>query len=386
MSALFLATAYLRFHWGRSLVVIVSAALILLVPAATHLLLGSAERALTARAEATPLLLASRGSALDATMAALYFTADRPEPLPMREVDAIRDGGLAVPIPLHTAFEARGRRIVGTTLDYFELRGLDIAEGRGLALLGEAVVGADAAAALALGPGDTLVSTPNTLFDLDGAYPLEMPIVGVLARRGTPDDEAVFVDLKTAWVIAGLGHGHADPRTGEDAGAPPATAYRRITPETIESFHFHGDRGAYPVTAAIVAPRDARAATILQGRYLDPDGGAQLIRPDRVAQSLVERVLRIRPVLDAVTAIVAAAATAAIALALHLSYRLRAPEVATAVRLGASRGSVLRLLAVETALLLGCAAILAGAATLALGRHAEAATAWLLALGPSSTI
>jgi 3-oxoacyl-[acyl-carrier-protein] synthase-3 len=62
-------------------------------------------------------------------MAALYFTGDRPEPMPMREVDRVWDSGLGVPIPLVTAFDTGGRRIVGTTLDYFEFRGLGIAEG-----------------------------------------------------------------------------------------------------------------------------------------------------------------------------------------------------------------------------------------------------------------
>ena len=37
-----------------------------------------------------------------------------------------------------------------------------------------------------------------------------MKVVGVLSPVATPDDEAVFVDVKTAWVIAGLAHGHDD--------------------------------------------------------------------------------------------------------------------------------------------------------------------------------
>lgn len=385
MNALVLALAYLRFHWARSLVLVLAAALILFVPVATRLLLDTAERALAARAEATPLLLGRQGSALDLTMAALYFTDDRPEPMPMREVDRVWDSGLGVPIPLMTAFEAGGRRIVGTTLDYFDLRGLEIARGRALGLLGEAVVGAEAAAALGVEVGDTLVSTPQTLFDLDGVYPLEMEVVGILGRSFTPDDEAVFVDLRTTWVIAGLGHGHED--VAEEAAVGPAVARpdivaaRRITPETLDSFHFHGDMGDYPVTAAIVVPDDARAATILQGRYLDPDGPARLLRPDTVVAGLSGRIFRIRAVLDAVTAIVAAAALAALGLALFLSYRLRAGEIDTAVRIGARRGVALRLFGAEALLILCRAAALAASASLAVKQEAEAWVGWLLALG-----
>jgi hypothetical protein len=43
-----------------------------------------------------------------------------------------------------------------------------------------------------------------------GAFPLKMPVVGMLEPTGAADDEAIFVDLKTMWVIAGLAHGHQD--------------------------------------------------------------------------------------------------------------------------------------------------------------------------------
>ena len=71
MNALYLAYAYLRYHWARSLVMVLVAALILFVPVATQILLSTSERTLTARADATPLILGAKGSALDLTMAAL---------------------------------------------------------------------------------------------------------------------------------------------------------------------------------------------------------------------------------------------------------------------------------------------------------------------------
>ena len=146
MNAIYLAYAYLRYHWARSLVLVLVAALILFVPIATQILLSTSERALVARGEATPLLLGCRGSQLDLTMSALYFSDERPDPIPMREVEQIWDSDLALPIPLHTAFSSSGYRIVGTSLDYFDFRDLRLAEGRGLTFLGEAVIGADVAA------------------------------------------------------------------------------------------------------------------------------------------------------------------------------------------------------------------------------------------------
>lgn len=388
MNAAFLAFAYLRYHRVRSLILVLVLALILAVPFATRILLAKSEASLTARAEATPLLLGRRGSALDLTMAALYFSDERPDALPMGEVEIIWDSGLATPIPLNTAFETNGFRIVGTSLDYFDFRGLMVAEGRGLAILGEAVIGATVARALDLSVGDTLVSAPQNLFDLDGVYPLEMPIVGVLGPANTPDDGAVFVDIKTTWVISGIGHGHEDVVGAVDVtdGADVTAAagivqYQRITPENIDSFHFHGDTDDFPVSAAIVVPPDARSATILQGRYLDPDGTSQLVQPARVVQGLVDRIFRIRAVLDAVTGIIAVAALAAFGLAIFLSFRLRAREIETAVKLGARRGMVLQLLAAETVMILCTSSAIAVAAALVVRRNADAWVGWMLSLG-----
>ncbi|MEZ4472556.1 MAG: hypothetical protein R3F60_17540 [bacterium] len=36
-------------------------------------------------------------------------------------------------------------------------------------------------------------------------------MVGTFEPNGTPDDDGVFVDVKTTWVIAGISHGHAPP-------------------------------------------------------------------------------------------------------------------------------------------------------------------------------
>ena len=388
MNALYLAFAYLRYHWARSLVLVLVAALIMFVPVATQTLLSTSERALVARGEATPLLLGSRGSQLDLTMAALYFSEERPDPVPMREVEAVWDSGLGIPIPVHTAFSSGGFRIVGTTLDYFDFRELTPADGRGLSLLGDAIIGADVAAALGKSVGDTLVSSPENLFDLDGVYPLEMPIVGVLAPTNTPDDQAIFVDIKTAWVIQGIGHGHenvvtaADIAAGSDALANAAVVqYQRITPDNIESFHFHGSQDDFPTSAVIVVPNNTRAGTILKGRYLDTETPSQLIEPASVIQGLVDRIFRIKSLLDVVTAIIAVAAFAAIGLAIFLSYRLRAKEIATAKKLGAERGMILRLVAAEIVTLLSISAVIATVGAGIVSHNAESWVTWLLALG-----
>ena len=47
--------------------------------------------------------------------------------------------------------------------------------------------------------------------------------------------------------------------------------YNEITAENIDSFHFHGDRSDYPVTAVIAIPPDRKSSSLLQGRYQSDD-------------------------------------------------------------------------------------------------------------------
>ena len=384
MNALYLALSYLRFHALRSAILVLVAALIMAVPLVSQTLLDGARGTLTDRAEATPLVLGSRGSQLDLVMNTLYFSDDSGGAITMAATEEIWDAALGIPIPISTAFETNDARIVGTTLDYFDFRGLEIAEGRQLALLGEALIGAEVAERLGLGEGDTIVSSPQSLFDLDGVYPLELNIVGVLAQTGTADDEAVFVDIATTWVIAGIGHGHEgvfapDADTTDVVANAAIVEFNRITEDNIDNFHFHGDPDTYPVTGVIVVPDDDRAGTILRGRYLDGANPLQIVVPSDVVGRLVERIFRIKSLLDAVTIIVGVAALAAIGLALFLSYRLRAREMLTAFKIGARRSMVLQLLLSETAIILAVAGLISYAIVIAVQSQGATIITWLLA-------
>lgn len=386
MNALYLAFAYLRWNWGRSLILILVGAMILAVPLISQILLRGSQESLTRRAESTPQVIGSRGSQLDLVMNAVYFSEDRATPITMAASEAIWDSGLGMPIPLHTAFETNGARIVGTTLDYFEFRELKVQQGRMFAVLGEALMGAALAERLGLGPGDTVVSSPENLFDLDGVYPLELKITGVLATTGTPDDHVLFTDIKTSWVIAGIGHGHDDVIAPDDATKANVTAnaalmqFNRITNDNIDSFHFHGSPDSYPVSAVIVAPHDIRSATILRGRYLDADNPLQLVLPEAIVSDLVDRIFRIATLLDGVTLIIGMAAAAAMGLSLFLSWRLRATEMTTAWRLGAGRGMVAALAGAEILIILSAAVCLSALVVLAVRTSSDSLVTWLLAL------
>lgn len=383
MDSLYIAWKYLNFSKARTATLVACVTLIAVLPLALQLLLAETERQLLSRAASTPLLLGAPGSALDLVMNGLYFDDEVPELISMAAVTTLADSGLASPIPLYVRFKARRFPIVGTTLDYFDFRGLALATGRPLALLGECVVGAEVAERLDLKAGDSLLSSPETVFDLAGVYPLNMKVAGVLARAHTPDDLAVFVDIKTAWVVEGLVHGHQDLRRVEDAGViieqtsdnlianAKLVEYTEITPGNIESFHFHGAPGDYPLSAVITVPNDAKSATILRGRYLDGDSDYQLVVPETVIDGLLANIFRIKHMLDAVIVVVAVATVLALLLVFALSIRLRQREIQTLFRLGGSRLTIARLLAAEIAIIALISAVLCAMAMLLVSHYSD---------------
>ncbi len=383
MDSLYIAWKYLNFSKARTATLVACVTLIAVLPLALQLLLAESERQLLSRAASTPLLLGAPGSALDLVMNGLYFDDEVPELISMAAVDALADSGLASPIPLYVRFKARRFPIVGTTLDYFDFRGLTVAAGRPLALLGECVVGAEVAERLGLKAGDSLLSSPETVFDLAGVYPLNMKVAGVLARAHTPDDLAVFVDIKTAWVVEGLVHGHQDLSRVEDAGViieqtsdnvianAKLVEYTEINPGNIESFHFHGTPGDYPLSAVITVPNDAKSATILRGRHLDGDSDYQLVVPKTVIDGLLANIFRIKHMLDAVILVVAVATVLALVLVFALSIRLRQREIQTVFRLGGSRLTIARLLAAEIAIIALISAALCAMALLLVGHYSD---------------
>lgn len=359
LDSFYLAWKYIVYHRIKTAVLIACVTLIAFLPFALQLLLNESERQLMSRAVSTPQVVGAKGSALDLVMNTLYFGDEHPEAINMKAVERIWESELALPIPLHTRFKARGYPIVGTTIDYFDFRDLDIASGRHLAVLGECVIGARVAMQLKLEPGDSLVSSPESLFDLAGVYPLKMKVVGVLAKAHTSDDLAVFVDLKTAWVIQGLGHGHQDvtqltdptlvlKRTESNVAATAKLYhYTEIDEENLDSFHFHGNTDVYPINAIIAVPNDEKSGTILQGRYLAKEETQQILRPAEVIDGLLQNIFRIKNVLDAVVSVVAMATIMAIVLVFALSLRLRQREIETIFKIGCSRLTIVKLLAAE---------------------------------------
>jgi len=367
---LFLAWQYLKYHRVKTVFLLFAISLTFFIPMALNQLSQKGSEKLRARAVSTPLLLGNKGSATELCLGSLYFREPNIEPIPYSSLEDLRQQGLARAIPLQLEYRVKQQPIVGTTQDYFSFRKLSFEQGRPMAILGECVLGAKAAQALNAEVGSSVISTPAGAFDVAGSFPLKMKVVGILNPNQTPDDTAVFTDVKTTWVISGKAHGHQDIGVGtadslllskSESGvvaSPAVLSYTEITPENIGSFHFHGNPENYPITSVIVLPGDKKSELMLRGRY-QQDQGLQMVVPEAIVDELVDTVVSVRDLLLLAAISIGLATLLITAMVFLLSIQLRKAEIATMKQIGAAPGAVRGILITEILLVIGIGFLLA---------------------------
>ncbi|MEL7472302.1 MAG: FtsX-like permease family protein [Planctomycetota bacterium] len=353
-----LALRHAQAHWGRSLLLIGCVFIIAALPLISRSVAGSFERVLRDRAETVPLLVGAAGSRFDLVLAALHWRVSNVAPIELGVVDEIATEPGVRAFPVHARFTAKGEPIAAVPFEYFDFRSLAPREGRLVSQLGEAVLGSSAAARLGLASGDRLPSDQRRSYDITGASSVVLQVVGVLAETGTPDDEAVLVDLETAWLLEGIAHGHepassiTDPskligRSRDRVALSGAVIeHQRVDAHTADSFHMHGERDRLPITAVLVVPPTDKAATLVRTR-INANTARQAISPSKVSKELIESVLRIQRLIDAVSLVVGLAMLCLLALVVTLSVRARANEIRTLRDIGASRAQIVQLFAIE---------------------------------------
>lgn len=371
MRTLLLAWRYLTYHRGLAFILVICLTISMFLPLCVNLMVDYYERDLVERSQTTPLIIGARGNRYDLVLKSLYFTAEQPETITWSEVEMVRASGRGTPIPLHVRYSAQGQPVVGTSMEYFEFRGLTLKNGSLPMILGDTTLGARVAQNLGLKVGDTLLTDQASLYDIASVYPLKLKVVGVFDETHTPDDDATFVDYKTAWTIEGLGHGHTDLTTGADrsvilkkeeknvVGNAAVLEYTEITRDNIGDFHFHGDWKDFPLTAAIVLPESVKSATLLKSQ-INASKTIQMLVPLEVIRELLGVVFRVKRFFDANFLLVAIATALFMALVVMLSLRIRQREMETMFRIGCSRLTIFWLQVSELAIILIISAGFAG--------------------------
>lgn len=352
----YLAWQYLKYNRITAAVLVAAVTLIIFLPAALQIIVRHAEQHFRLRAVSTPLLVGPRGSELELVLASVYF--DKPLDQAMRwdQLSRVHKKELGSVIPLHTRFTVRDSQVVGTTEEYLDIRKLQLSDGRRWSILGECVIGSNVANRMGLQIGDKVPVSSSPAFVLDSP-PLRLYVAGVLAAAETPDDEVILVDVETAWILEGLGHGHA---TSAKHGSQEGELYTDITEENAASFHFHGSRESFPISSILIFPNSDKAQTLLLGQYLSPEETVQIVKPSKVMESLLRRVLMVRSYIVAAIALMSIVTLLTMTLVMVLSIRLRHAELATMTKIGCSSSKIASLLAMEVALILVASVAISG--------------------------
>lgn len=361
MHVFHLAYRYTAYYRLRTLLLVAAVTLTLMLPLATRWTIERFRTQALERAEATPMVIGAKGSSFGLALHALYFRGDAPITIKASQRSRIDALKLGETLPMLARFRAQGHLVVGTTNDYLAFRYLTLADGDSLERWGDCLVGWQVAQTLGVKPGDHLLSEPENMFDLSGPAPLKMRVRGILSRTGLADDEVIFCHLETAWIMAGIGHGHELPSETSTATSSAASAamhtteglqrYSEITAENIGSFHFHGNQDDYPLTAIIAIPDSPRSATLLEGKFLSPDEPCQVIIPREIVSDLLQLVARVQQLLDAVSLLLGVATLLLIVLVMWLSLRLRTAEMRTLQLLGAGRWKIAQIMLAELAMI-----------------------------------
>jgi len=365
-----LVWAHMSHHWRRTGVLIGCLLVSSLVPLVLLQVMPEVQRQLQRRADETPLVLGGPGSSLELVLHALYFRGAELGPLRFEHWQMFQQAGHERAVPLHVRFRAQDFPIVGTHLEYFDWRSRRLAAGEVFSRLGDCVVGSEVANRLQLGVGGTLISSPRSILSIGADYPLQMQVVGVLEPSGSPDDSAVFVDLKTAWVMENLGHGHEDVSQSNDpnlvlernregtVASAAVLPYTVVTEENLASFHFHGDMSQFPLTA-IVLLEDRQRQQDLAAGLAQRLSGVQAVFARQSIAELLNALFQVQRIVLAVSLFVGLATLALFGLVIGLSVQIRQGEMETMFKLGASRGLTRLLLVGEIAMIGGVAAGLA---------------------------
>jgi len=345
--AFYLTAKYIGYRPWRFAILIAVVALAIFLPLAMKVFVEESSRLLQARAASTPLLIGPKGSKIDLSISALYFKKQGLTDLTYEKyLKTVRNRSVRI-IPLHTQYRAGEFPIVGTNLSYFEVRSLQLKEGRNFTQIGECVLGAKVAKERSLSVGDHILSTPSNTFDLAGVYPLKMKIVGVLEPMHNTDDRTVFVDLKTCWVIAGLGHGHDDlnkpsqessilSREGNTIKANASLVeFNEVTLENLKSFHFHGSKSDFPISSMLAFPKNDKAKALLLGKYQSDTLEEQIVIPGDAISELIDTLFATRKAVLAGLSIMTGVTLLLVFLIFKLSFRLREREMSTYFKLGA---------------------------------------------------
>lgn len=340
-----------RYLWARPLATVLNLLLLTLGLAAITLVLltrAQLDRAFARDLAGIDAVVGAKGSPLQLILAGVFHLDVPPGNISWPEAQALaRDPRVAQLIPLSLGDSYRGFRIVGTTPDYAQHYGAQLAQGQLWAQPMEVVLGQQAARATGLQPGQSFAGAHGLggAGSAHAAHPYR--VVGVLAPCGCVLDRLLLTATESVWAVHEVAHGQAEAER---------------------------DDAAREITLALVRYRSPLAAATFP-RYVNSRTRLQAAAPALELTRLLRMVGVGADVLRAFAAVLLLSAGLSVFIALWSAVRERRADLALLRMLGAPPRRVAALLLAEALWL----AVLATLLGLALGHGLTGLLGYLLA-------
>ena len=147
-----------------SIISILAIALSFIVFLLLHSALDAYADRLTDRTKGEILVAGRPGANVDLIMDALYFRQGNHSFIKMSDLDSIKDKAKTVAV--FNVYSLKGSPLIGTELEYFEIRDLSLQSGHLFTQMGECILGSKVAMNLGLKINDKIISKMDTIFDI----------------------------------------------------------------------------------------------------------------------------------------------------------------------------------------------------------------------------
>ncbi|NOT37725.1 MAG: FtsX-like permease family protein [Saprospiraceae bacterium] len=162
--------------------------------------------------EGTDIILCAKGSPLQSVLCNIFHIDAPTGNITIEQIKPFLNPAhplIKKALPLALGDSYNNTRIVGTTLDYFETKSINIREGRFFEKDFEVILGSEIADRERMQIGSTIQSN-HGLADLEGEMQHEhqLKVVGILKKTNSVADKLIFTTISTYWAEHEKGHEH----------------------------------------------------------------------------------------------------------------------------------------------------------------------------------
>ncbi len=313
-------------------------------------------------AQGYDLIVGAKGSPLQLVLNTVFHLSQPVETIPYSYYKEFTVGRFApaveLAIPVCTGHDFRGCSVIATVPDAFDkLTYLDnqkytFYQGRNFeaAQPFEAIAGAMAARRANLQVGDKFVPVAKSESETGGHESFK--VVGILTPTGTPNDNALFINIEGFYRCDAHSHGTSfqERLLSEAAGATDVEHSAGTAHE-----HGHGDSEEHrQVSAILVCTNGARQPQLAMSlpTVINEGAVAQAVLPSRVIRELFNGIVgNVRLLLLVLAVLVVIVSGIGILVSIYNSMNDRRHDIAVMRALGARRWTVMSIILAESILL-----------------------------------